>query len=254
MLKVSVLETGSSGNSTILDNGKTIIAIDLGLKSKKLWDELAAKRGYSMSDVFGALITHAHGDHIKEGCVNGFIKTRGIENLFTTPGVAGDISRKKMSSKFELYSSGTLEINKRTMIGTFGIMPIRMEHYGLGGSSITECVGFDIFDEVNNKRYIYASDTKTLQHVVVPEEGFDLLMLEDNHCELWTREQYELGVFDDLRYTRTKDHLSTQKLAAWIFENNIKDAPVIRLHESPSNKRPGTIKLTNKEFYGEFFK
>lgn len=252
MLKVSVLSTGSTGNSVILDNGQTVIAIDMGFQ-KKDWVARAAKRGYKYEDLDALLLTHAHGDHVHNTSVGGFIIARGNEYIYTTPAVANDISRKKMCSRIDINKINMLEFNSRNKIGTFLIKPILLEHYGLAKSKITQCIGFDIIDEVNKKHYIYASDTRTLKNVVVPEGGFDLHLLEDSYCEVWAREQYDLGMFDAIRYTRTLDHLSSQKLAQWLFENNTHNAPVIRLHESPRNKRPGTLQLTGQEFYKEFW-
>lgn len=252
MLKVSILSTGSIGNSTILDNGTDVILLDIGIKNKKDWVARAKDRGYSFKDINALFITHAHGDHVTAAPLNAFIAEVGNEKIYVTPGVANDISRKQITNKFKLSDINTINVNDRIKVGTFIVKPIRMEHYGFGKSRVTECVGFDIFDEVNGKRYLYASDTKTLDHVDVPREGFDLLMVEDNYCEIWARQQFEIGAAMDVQYMRTKDHMSSQKLAKWLFENNIKDAPVIRLHESPRNKRPGTMLVTAQELNQEF--
>lgn len=253
MLKVSLLSTGSQGNSCIFDNGKTVICIDMGIKDKD-WKEKAKKQGYEYEDIEALLITHAHNDHVATSA-NKFIQLNGNEKMYTTKVVANDISRKQMLTRFNLDEIKTLEwgFNK---IGEFEIMPIKMEHYGLGPSRIRECIGFEINDLVNGKRILYASDTFSLSHVKVPADGYDLLMLEDNHDEEWSYMIYEMSsktTADSAKYTRTKDHFSSQQLAMWLFENNKKDAPVIPLHESSRNKKPGKIKLMEGEYYNTFW-
>ena len=61
--KISVLASGSSGNSIYISNGKENILIDAGLSGKDLTARLN-KVGASGDEIDALLITHEHKDHI----------------------------------------------------------------------------------------------------------------------------------------------------------------------------------------------
>ena len=56
-MKINVLQTGSKGNCVILDNGKSKIMIDCGLKFE---DIITHKAFGKFSDYEVCLITHYH--------------------------------------------------------------------------------------------------------------------------------------------------------------------------------------------------
>src|SRR5690554_6222583 len=62
-IKVSVLASGSSGNSIFISGGKTRILIDAGLSGKEIERRLS-KIGENADDLDAILITHEHSDHI----------------------------------------------------------------------------------------------------------------------------------------------------------------------------------------------
>jgi len=62
-LKVSILASGSSGNVTYVESGKTRLLIDCGLSGKKTTN-LLHKVGRKPEDLDAILVTHEHRDHI----------------------------------------------------------------------------------------------------------------------------------------------------------------------------------------------
>lgn len=56
--------SGSKGNGTLVQQGKTIILIDNGFTLKEFEFRLAQK-GLTPLDLTAILITHEHSDHIK---------------------------------------------------------------------------------------------------------------------------------------------------------------------------------------------
>lgn len=251
-LKVHVLETSSDGNSTILDNGHTVIAIDMGLTIKK-WKEKAGKHGYSYGEIDAVLITHAHGDHVASS-LNGFIQNQSNKKVFVTPNVCSDIVRKcsRTVSRFNADEVSTMVLLQQNRIGTFVVTPIPLVHFGDGTSRINECVGFNIYDTVNDKKYLYATDTNTISHIKAPENGYDLMLLEDNLCEFLREDLYEIGAINEREYESSMWHLSSQSLAVWLLEHNQRNAPVIYMHESHNKKPKDQIKNKDKEFHKEF--
>ena len=58
------LVSGSSGNSSLISDGKTTLLVDCGLSAKKL-EEALLKAKVNPNDISAMLITHEHSDHIK---------------------------------------------------------------------------------------------------------------------------------------------------------------------------------------------
>ena len=62
-MKICVLASGSSGNSTYLESKDTSVLIDAGISSKRIVDSLE-KIGRDISEIDGVFISHEHIDHI----------------------------------------------------------------------------------------------------------------------------------------------------------------------------------------------
>lgn len=71
ILRFSVLGSGSTGNSTIIECGTTRILIDAGLSAKQLCLRLDSI-GIDPASISAILITHEHGDHV--GGLKSFLK------------------------------------------------------------------------------------------------------------------------------------------------------------------------------------
>ncbi len=63
MIELSVLGSGSKGNSTLISDGDFSFLIDAGFPGREL-DERLTKLERSIDDLQAVLITHDHGDHI----------------------------------------------------------------------------------------------------------------------------------------------------------------------------------------------
>ena len=63
-MKVSVLSSGSKGNTTYIESKEAKILIDCGNSSKYIVDALA-KLKIEPKDIDAILITHVHSDHVK---------------------------------------------------------------------------------------------------------------------------------------------------------------------------------------------
>lgn len=63
-MKMSVLASGSTGNSTYIETEKGSLLIDVGLSCKRI-EEALNTLGTSLSNIDAILITHEHSDHIK---------------------------------------------------------------------------------------------------------------------------------------------------------------------------------------------
>lgn len=63
-MKMSVLASGSTGNSTYIETEKGSLLIDVGLSCKRIEESLNSLKT-SLSNIDAILITHEHSDHIK---------------------------------------------------------------------------------------------------------------------------------------------------------------------------------------------
>ncbi len=61
-LRIVSLFSGSKGNCTLIDTGRTRLLVDVGGSAKAITDGLAGL-GYGLADVDAILITHEHTDH-----------------------------------------------------------------------------------------------------------------------------------------------------------------------------------------------
>jgi phosphoribosyl 1,2-cyclic phosphodiesterase len=62
-LKITVLASGSAGNCTLIESGRTRLLVDCGIRPRPLVRKLLAA-GVAPDTISGILLTHEHGDHV----------------------------------------------------------------------------------------------------------------------------------------------------------------------------------------------
>ena len=130
---VSVLRSSSSGNSTLIQNGRHAILVDCGL-GPRVTEGLLAPLGFSIRDLSGVLVTHAHNDHSKITTVEKLFRHEipvyclsGVKKV-----VANGLSGKH-TPRFRTFARASFKI------GLFRVMAFPVDHDAEGG-----CVGFCI--------------------------------------------------------------------------------------------------------------
>ncbi|MFN9026180.1 MAG: MBL fold metallo-hydrolase, partial [Akkermansiaceae bacterium] len=63
-MRFSILGSGSTGNSTIIECGTTRVLIDAGLSAKQILSRLESI-GIDPASISAILLTHEHGDHVR---------------------------------------------------------------------------------------------------------------------------------------------------------------------------------------------
>ena len=132
-VSVSVLRSSSSGNSTLIWNDKHAILVDCGL-GPRVTEGLLAPLGFSIRDLSGVLVTHAHNDHSKTTTIEKFFRY-GIP-VYCIPGVKKVVARSlsnKHKPQFRTFSEASFSI------GSFRVTSFPVNHDAEGG-----CVGFCI--------------------------------------------------------------------------------------------------------------
>lgn len=65
-MEITVLCSGSRGNSTLVRTARFSLLIDVGMSTKKYLKDALAQAGSCLEDIDAVLVTHSHSDHIKQ--------------------------------------------------------------------------------------------------------------------------------------------------------------------------------------------
>src|ERR1700752_5409045 len=82
MVKMTVLASGSRGNSTVVSSSRTRILVDAGMSCREIFKRMAAA-GEDPRTLDAILITHEHQDHVQGLAVTA--RKLGIPVYFTEP-------------------------------------------------------------------------------------------------------------------------------------------------------------------------
>lgn len=174
MTRVRVLRSSSSGNSTLIWNGKHAILVDCGL-GPRVTEGLIAPLGFSMRDLSGVLVTHAHNDHSKFTTVARLF-CHGVP-VYCIPGVKKVVARylpKKHKPRFRTFGKAPFTI------GSFTVTSFPVNHDAEGG-----CVGFCIHSGDGEK----AKKISLVTDYGMPDDGIaeslidsHLILIASNYC------------------------------------------------------------------------
>ena len=214
-MKVSVLSSGSKGNTTYIETAKTKILIDCGNSSKYIINKLN-NIGVDPSEIDAILITHTHVDHVKGLPI---LLKRINPKVYITEGMLSELS---FLTNYELISDDNFKIKDIT------VEIIRTSH------DVASSVGYIINN--NNKSIVYITDTGYINR-----KYYDILsnrslyIFESNHdVEMLNNGRYPFEVRQ--RILSDKGHLSNydsaKYLAKFIGPNTQK---IILAHLSEEN-------------------
>ena len=211
MLNYTIINSGSDGNSVLIEN----TMIDIGLPYKKLKPYL-----YNVTNIF---ITHKHSDHLNKSTA------RKIGEMFP-------------SIKFYANKEVCLELRK------LNIEPIEVELDVIYENMLgfDECrfflaphnvLCFGVIAKVKGKNIIYVTDSAGTdtwlgKHTKGYEDGFDYLFIESNHDEVklraMAREKHGFAIINN-----SQRHASTQESRKFYYLNRReRESEWIELHKS----------------------
>lgn len=218
MAKLIVIDSGSQGNSYLLQVEKETLIIELGVS----WKYILQSLNYDLSSISGALCSHIHNDHSKS-IITAFRYGLNVYSCKDVQDVYKDVK--------------VLQNRNKTKIGGFMVQRIDLFHD-------VECIGF-LIEHNSFGRCLFATDTnsipyrfKNINHYIV-EANSDFEQMIDDAC--------------DNVYSRSasNNHLEISETIDFLKENFSKDCQSITLiHLSSQNADEEKFKKRVQEELG----
>ena len=224
MLRVATLASGSSGNCTVVSDGRVHILIDAGISTRRIAQGLKGL-GIELRHISGVLVTHEHADHVAALPV--LCRQTGAA-LFTAEETAYELCRKYqgLEDRFRVFLPGQRFALGEWEVGTFAT------------SHDCACpVGYYISD--GRRKLALCTDTGYITpearegvrgaHTLIGEFNYDPQMLRTGPYPVHLQE----------RIRGNRGHLSNElggELAAWAAEQAAER--MVLAHLSAENNRP----------------
>lgn len=224
MLKVATLASGSSGNCTVVSDGRVHILIDAGISARRITCGLR-ELGIEPGELAAVLITHEHTDHICGLPV--LCKQLGVELYATEPTAEQICSRSAgLQERFRVFDPGDRFALGDLVVGSFAT------------SHDCACpVGYNVTD--GNRKMTLCTDTGVVTEAVLEGvRGANLLIGEFNYDPDMLRAGPYPPYLKD-RILGDRGHLSNEtggKLAAWAARQGTER--VVLAHLSKENNLP----------------
>ena len=245
-MKISVLGSGSTGNSVLISTEKTNVLVDAGLSAKQILLRLN-EVGVSHENLDGILITHEHSDH-----------AGGLRVLKKTVDCPVYISEKTKESYFRPRKSKNgeketrlrrdaveecavdIESDQEFRIGDIDFEPFSVPHdaadnFGFvaknRGYRLATLMDFGCFTPLINEKL----------------KGCDALVVESNHsidmlkaCPVYSWELKQ-------RIAADKGHLSNESLADWLssdYDGGARDIVLAHLSQKANDPHLARLQLS----------
>ena len=218
-MKITVLASGSKGNSTLIKTEKINVLIDCGVTYQYLCSELD-KVGITPKDLNAILITHTHSDHIK-GLQTLVSKTN--LDVYILNEMYKDIKAKVPDRNIKFYENPT-------QIEDLNIELIRISHD-------VEGVGFVL--ESNKRTAVYITDTGYINKDYFKKlKNKNLYIIESNHDEKMLMEGPYPYILKQ-RVISDKGHLSNKYTGRYLNKTiGDKTKYIVLAHLSENNNTP----------------
>lgn len=199
---LTVLGSGSRGNSLHLEHGGRAILVDAGLSAKQLESRLM-QVGAEAVELLGVILTHEHGDH--SAGLKTFLKKRKCP-VYASNGTKDALEPGLATADWRAFEAGA-----RVEIGEFSIETFPVPH------DAAEPIGMRI--TAGSIRIGLVSDLGYVTRLVVERlKGCTALMLEANYDEAMLREEEKRPWSVKQRISARHGHLSNGAAAKLVEE------------------------------------
>ncbi|HET7206424.1 MAG TPA: MBL fold metallo-hydrolase [Terriglobales bacterium] len=229
-VSVSVLASGSNGNSAVIASSTTRILVDAGLSCRELWKRMK-RAGEDPRSLSAVLITHEHSDHVTGLRVlakklNLPVFITGATHQAWSRAMRDEQGECPQLQKLETFSSG-----HSFQVGDIAVTPFTIPH------DAADPVGFTFRTE--GVKLAIATDLGYLPASVIDHlRGCDVLVIESNHdLEMLRGGPYPWSVKQ--RVMSRVGHLSNEALADFFCRDyDGRAAYVVLAHLSEQNNHP----------------
>lgn len=231
-MKISILGSGSAGNSTYIESDKARILIDAGFSCKKIEERLYSIRK-TILDIDAILITHEHIDHIQGA---GIISRKYNIPIYITPESfkAGESKLGKIDPEnLKFIDKNKFVINDSLLIKPFDVM-----------HDAKRTVGYRI-ETQNSKVAVISTDIGYINNVV--KENFkeaNIMIIESNYdYNMLMKCNYPWDL--KARVKSRNGHLSNNEAAKFIkdmYDGNLRK--VYLAHISKDSNSQAIVKST----------
>lgn len=232
-LSISVLASGSKGNSIYLESHGRALVIDAGLSARELMRRMALA-GADPGKVEGILVSHEHSDHNRG--------VRALARRLRVPVLAtsGTLDRTELADDI---TCRVIRSGESSGLGPFSVLPFTLPH------DAAEPVGFII--ESDGIRVGLATDLGYCTALVAERlSGADAIIIESNH-DLKMLLDGPYPWFLKQRVKSRMGHLSNASSAAVLADLTHPDLQhVILAHLSEVNNDPDLAGRTAREADG----
>jgi phosphoribosyl 1,2-cyclic phosphodiesterase len=235
-MKICVLGSGSRGNCTLVQSGKTAILIDAGFTGIEIKRRLASV-GVPLESVRAVLVTHEHNDHISGV---GVLSRRAGLPVYANP--ATHRAAEKKTGR--LHARREFATGEEFVLGDFLVHPFTISH------DTADPVGYVLSDGMNS--FGYCTDTGKITTLIEYHlKGCDVLVLESNHDPLMLRQgPYPLHLQQRVRSNR--GHLANEEAGRFLGKlAGGRLRHVILAHLSEINNLPGLAVQSVMSHLGE---
>lgn len=204
-MKITILGSGSKGNSTYVETKETKILIDAGLSYLETRNRLLIKK-IELKKLDAIFITHEHTDHIGGLARIALLTDAKIyiheSSYYNMP--------EKIRLKIDPRKVRFIEDLNKYQINDLTIIPLKMSH------DTTNCFGFLLKDKKGS--YAHMTDTG-----IIKKDYFgilkkiDTILIESNH-DLTLLENSNRPYYLIKRIASDKGHLSNVKCAMYLNE------------------------------------
>jgi phosphoribosyl 1,2-cyclic phosphodiesterase len=209
-MRLRILGSSSAGNSTLVWTDRSALLVDCGFSPRYLLKQLSSL-GVSLPAVGGLVITHAHGDHVRDVAIALLLESS--VPVYIRHELAGVLTRMYPSLARASRLGILREFDGRgTAVGSFEVDAFPVPHDSPGG-----CFGFSVSAGMGGarRRMTFATDLGFIpagleerfrdSDAIVIESNHDAEMLENSGRPPWLKKRIrELG------------HLSNDQCAAFV--------------------------------------
>lgn len=236
-MKVAILGSSSSGNSTFIEVGGVKLLVDVGFSLKKIVEKLA-NINEKLEDIYAVFITHEHIDHVKSlGPL--LRKTNALVYIH-------EDSYNVIKDKIGKYDEDRIILlkDREVYINNASIVNFDLTH------DAVHCLGYSFIE--NNKKFVYITDAGYVTKMMELQcQNADVIAIESNYdFDLLMTGSYPWDIKN--RIKGKFGHLSNQdclKLLRNSYTDKLKK--IYLMHLSDENNMPSLAMHNIKKEYKE---